>query len=53
MAQQVKDLVLSSLGLGFDPWPWNFRMLGHGQKKKKKKRTHRKEATDIAEGENI
>ena len=32
MAQQVKDLVLSLLWLGFDPWPQN-------SKKKKKKVT--------------
>ena len=24
MAQQVKDLVLSLLWRGLDPWPWNF-----------------------------
>ena len=24
VAQQLKDLVLSHLWLGFDPWPWNF-----------------------------
>ena len=26
MAQWVKDLVLSLLWLGFDPWPGNFHM---------------------------
>ena len=27
MAQQVKDLALSLLGYGFNPWPGNFHML--------------------------
>lgn len=27
MVQQVKDLALSLLCLGFDPWPGNFNML--------------------------
>ena len=27
MARQVKNLALSLLWLGFDPWSWNFHML--------------------------
>ena len=37
VVQQAKDLALSLLWLGFDPWPGNFHMLSaQGQKKIKK-----------------
>ena len=39
VTQQVKDLVLSLLWLGFEPWPRAFYMpQGQSKKKKKKKK---------------
>ena len=38
VAQWVKDLALSLLWYGFDPWPGNFLMLWAWPKKKKKKK---------------
>ena len=35
MAQQVKDLALSLLWLGFNPWPWNIRIPQTWPKKKR------------------
>ena len=34
MAQEVKDLMLSLLWHGFDPWPWNMFMPQVAKKKK-------------------
>ena len=38
VAQQVKDLALSPLWHGFDPWPWNFCMPQAQPEKRKEKR---------------
>ena len=36
MAQWVKDLLLSLLWSGLDPWSWNFICLGYSHAKKTK-----------------